>query len=242
MNYTNPTHERPLSPQQLKTGDLVLFHGDGHVSSTIIELSGLSPWSHVTLVVGYEAQQYHSGQQQQHQQHKRQSTRPGIWEATMWHANQREVLHDELRGGARLVDLEERLAFTRPGTVGVRQLETTPHEYNDLQSRIQRFISAEDGKPYEPSLWPLIRSWFDILDTVSCMQPLFGRNKRDVSAYFCSELVAETLMQANVLRYEPGRPSDEFTVADFARLNEHDMIAPYRYGPLRPLIWTTPLQ
>jgi len=60
-----------------------------------------------------------------------------------------------------------------------------------------------------------------------------------VSAYFCSELVAETLMQANVLQYTPGRPSSEFTVADLSRLVDQDMVSPYRYGPLRPLVWSS---
>ena len=264
MNYTNSTHAPPLAPEEVRTGDLGFFHGEGNFGSTIIELSGASPWSHVTLVVEYDANNAHQHQQQQEREQGQQpqqaqqykqyqqqpshrhytplgvyAPRPGLWEATSWHANQREVLHHELRSGARMVDLEERLHLVPPGSVGVRQLHVPRQERNDLSSRIQRFISAEDGKPYEPSWWPLIRSWFDVLDSVPCMQPLLGRNPRDVSAYFCSELVAETLMQANVLQYTPGRPSSEFTVADLSRLVDQDMVSPYRYGPLRPLVWSS---
>lgn len=249
MEYTNASGAPPLDPSQLRTGDLVLFHGDGHWTSSLIELSGNTPWSHVTLAVEYQpwascaaraSPEESSADGLRQTAASEEETRIGLWEATSWHTNQREVLRHQLRGGARLVDLEERLSFTNAGTVGVRQLVYTPHERNDLQSRIQRFIGAEDGKPYEPSWWPLIRSWFDVLDALPCMQPCLGRNPRSVSAYFCSELVAETLMQANVLLYTPHRPSAEFTVADFANLSEHDLVPSFRYGPVRPLVWSPP--
>lgn len=210
----------------LNTGDMIFFHGEGNFGSTIIEMSGMSPWSHVALYVEYQTEDG--------------VIHPAIWEATSWHANQYELVKHQLRGGARIVDLNERLLLTKPGSIGVRSLEANVQYRKDLKTRINRFIGSEDGKPYENSWWPLIRSWFDVFDDITCLPTCFGRNRVDTSAYFCSELVAETLMQANVLRFVIQKPSDEFTVADMARLTDADLVSPYHYAPIKQLEWPIP--
>ncbi len=60
-------------------------------------------------------------------------------------------------------------------------------------------------KKYEESKWQLFKSAYDFIG---------GKNKRDTSSLFCSELVAEAFQQMGMLSF--GKPSNEYTPADFA--------------------------
>ncbi len=60
-------------------------------------------------------------------------------------------------------------------------------------------------KKYEESKWQLFKSAYDFIG---------GKNKRDTSSLFCSELVAEAYQQMGLLASDV--PSNEYTPADFA--------------------------
>ncbi len=63
------------------------------------------------------------------------------------------------------------------------------------------------NKKYEESKWQLFKSAYDFIG---------GKNKKDTSSLFCSELVAEAYQQMGLLPLV--LPSNEYTPADFADL------------------------
>lgn len=215
-----PARGAELDAAALRTGDMLFFHADS-LPAAIIQWSGHCAWSHVGLVAAYASPGAPGGR------------RLGLWEAVSTPAGQYSVLDGALRAGVRLVDLHERLAHMAPGTVGVRQLSfAPPADRGAFEAALYRCIAAENGKPYEPSVWTLVLSWLDCGGAFACFN-----NARDTSAYFCSELVAETLMQAALLR--PIDASAEFTVGDLAFLpNTPNTLAPgAHYDGVRVLRW-----
>lgn len=232
-----------LHVHHLRTGDMIFFHSET-LPAEIIQLSGLCRWSHVGLVVTYYSCVEHTWTQ-----------RLGLWESVNSSTHQRTLIDGELRTGVRLVDLMERLHQQPPGTVGVRRLlcnscllkdrddddDDDESERDSFESRLRAFIMSENGKPYEQSIWTLLLAWLDCGND-GC--PWFN-NSHDTSAYFCSELVAESLLVTGLLLpNDTTRPpsSAEFTVANLANLNGNHFPGSHlgpgiNYQPMRILTW-----
>jgi hypothetical protein len=103
--------------------------------------------------------------------------------------------------GVRLVPMSEVVKLF-PGKMVVRQLADSTDERNELA--FSRFIAESLGKPYEHHLFELMASAFDFVDWYKVA------NDKD---FFCSELVAKSLMLLNVI---PDGKSNEFTPDDFS--------------------------
>jgi hypothetical protein len=207
---------------QLRTGDMIFFHARS-LPAEIIQWSGRTPWSHVGLVAAYTVPDAAGGR----------TTRLGLWEAVNRTANEPSIMDGAVRTGVRLVDLATRLARLPRGSVAVRQLALQPPLARPaFETALYAFLHAENGKSYEPSVMPLILSWLDC-GGVACVH-----NAEDRSAYFCSELVAATLMDTGILRRTD--TSAEFTPADCARLAPADLMPGARYDVVRRLAWPCP--
>jgi hypothetical protein len=145
--------------------------------------------------------------------------------------------------GTRIFPLKNRLRWIlskggdgRMLRFGVSKLHgITPLERVSFSLRFASFVLSESGKKYEKSYWPLILSWYDGWKSVRALFACSGRTdgepgnydedeayfaKQDISNYFCSELMAETLHRCGLFREMPSsalwRSSGEWTVADLA--------------------------
>ncbi|WGV98849.1 hypothetical protein QF117_10525 [Vibrio sp. YMD68] len=181
----------------LRTGDIVLFSGKGIVSTGIKRGQALLArfmgnrgeknwkWSHIGIVLKLPA--YDTVM---------------LWESTTL-SNIRCVELGRQHKGVQLVPLSERIA-SYDGEVCIRQLTSDIPE-------LQRIVALSGlreklkGAPYEKSTWQLIKSAY---------KGPFGRNKKDLSSVFCSELVAEAYQELGLLCRTP--PSNEYSPACFA--------------------------
>jgi hypothetical protein len=117
-------------------------------------------------------------------------------------------------------------------------------ERMSFQKKLFSFVSSEIGKNYEHAYMPLFLSWFDgaksLWNVLSCFSNIHGNeidivpeedvdvsfNKSDVSEYFCSELVIETLKNCKIMKDDNevghlplAKSSGEWTVANLANVN-----------------------
>jgi len=112
-----------------------------------------------------------------------------LWESTL----------DDQVSGVRLTPLSQSLC----DTVAVRKMhiERTPQ----LFESIMRVRKELNGRPFESDLMQMVCASYD---------GPFGHNDTDLTSLFCSELIAETLMNIGVLGQ--GKPSNEYTPKDFS--------------------------
>ena len=124
----------------LKTGDLVLFSGNGIVGR-MIRFATRSPWSHVGMVIRDQS-----------------SGALLLWEATTF-SNVPDVCSGEILRGVSLVPLEAKIV-RYPGSVAIRRLHTE-HERDQAARRIQPMLQILQGAPYRKylpgHLWSYIR-------------------------------------------------------------------------------------
>ncbi len=154
----------------LKTGDLVLFSGKGHISHGIKWITN-SQWSHIGMVLRMEV---------------RDQKMILLWESTTL-SNIQDVLDGKEKKGVQLVPLGQRLN-TYDGGAALRQLNLniTDQQFADLL----KFRETVRNKPYERDKIELIKSAYD---------GPFGKNVEDLSSLFCSELVAEAYQNMKLL-------------------------------------------
>lgn len=170
--------------ERLDTGDVVLFCGAGRVSSVIKRLTR-SRWSHVGMVI--RAQEL--------------DLLLLIESTTLSPLTDMDT--GERRDGVQVVALSERLSRFDGEAIAVRRVlgPRTAEQVHQVAAVRQMFR----GIAYESDQVELLRSAYD---------GPFGRNSRDLSTLFCSELVAEFWQ---VLRWLDAQvPSNEFTPANFA--------------------------
>lgn len=169
---------------RLDTGDVVLFCGAGRVSSVIKRLTR-SRWSHVGMVI------------------RAQDLDLLLLIESTTLSPLTDLDTGERRDGVQVVALSERLSRFDGEAVAVRRVlgPRTPEQVHQVAAVRQMFR----GIPYESDQVELLRSAYD---------GPFGRNSRDLSTLFCSELVAEFWQ---VLRWLDAQvPSNEFTPGNFA--------------------------
>lgn len=103
------------------------------------------------------------------------------------------------RDGVQISLLSNKL-LSYKGKVWVRHLTT--NRSIEFYNAIDNFRDAVKKRRYEQNIWELMGS------------ALPWKNKANLTTIFCSELVAEALKRACVIAR--GKPSNEYTPADFA--------------------------
>ena len=155
---------------ELKTGDILLFSGQGFISDAIKWITK-NEYSHVGMVLRIKGYDY-----------------VALWESTTL-GNVPSIFGGK-RKGVQIVQLSQRLKKYR-GKVVVRHLEN--FEFGQKERAIIRRLRTEvDKKPYEKNIWSLIKSALD-------KTPLGRNRKKDLSSLFCSELVAEAYTRLGLL-------------------------------------------
>lgn len=187
---------------QLRTGDVLLFAGKSQASESIKWATG-SRWSHVALVLWVPAYEF-----------------PCLYEATT-DTSIPDLESGIARSGVQLVPLARRLDLY-PGGVALRQLLDTalaPEDLAALHALRQRLMR----RPYDDSRLELMGSAYDGPG---------GRNEEDLSALFCSELLAESYQALGLIGSGPDdKPSNEHTPADFSVEDENLQWRRGRLGP-----------
>ena len=169
---------------ELKTGDIVLMGGTSIFSRAIRMLTG-SRWSHVGMVMKID--------------------KPDmvlLWESTT-NGHDKDVQTGEIKRGVQLVPLSKRVR-DHTGNLGFRPLSRglAPDE----TAALDRFRHSVKDKGYDFDGLELLRAALD--------SGLFWENREDLSAYFCSELIAETYQAVGFLGED--KPSNEYTPDDFS--------------------------
>ncbi|MDE0172208.1 MAG: YiiX/YebB-like N1pC/P60 family cysteine hydrolase [Defluviicoccus sp.] len=169
---------------RLKTGDIVLMGGTSIFSRAIRKLTG-SDWSHVAMVVRVE--EYDTVL---------------LWESTT-NGHDKDVQTGEIKRGVQLVPLSKRVS-EHTGNLAFRLLsrELTRTEIG----RLNAFRHSVKDKGYDFDGLELLRAALD--------SGLFWSNREDLTAYFCSELIAETYQAIGFL--DKTKPSNEYTPDDFS--------------------------
>lgn len=168
----------------LKTGDIVLMGGTSIFSRAIRMLTG-SRWSHVAMVMRVDEHDMLL-----------------LWESTT-NGHGTDVQTGTIKRGVQLVPLSKRvgdhagdLAF-RPLSRGLTRSE---------MAALNEFRHAVKDKGYDFDGLELLRAALD--------DGLFWKNREDLSAFFCSELIAETYQAIGFLSED--KPSNEYTPNDFS--------------------------
>jgi hypothetical protein len=121
-----------------------------------------------------------------------------LWEATL-DTDLPDVVTYKVKAGVKLYQLENWITYYG-GETAIRQLniERTPA----MRAALLAFYEEARGRPYEQNRLQLMRADF-------------GRNRtKDLSSFFCSELVAEAYQRMGLLPPRP--PSNNYTPRDFS--------------------------
>lgn len=193
----------------LETGDILLFSGAGDDSCKIKTFT-CSPFSHVGVVIRCDhiKEPIYGRRDPDH--------------LYVWHSpsdvlpGSEDVIGKETKNGPQLNALGYELRGTSSG-VYVRRLQKYDEETGRRRggkaladpcgTGIMEFMREASTVPYEKNTWELYRSAWDGPG---------GHNEKNLSSYFCSELVAQTLMEMGVLSSR-ANPSNEYVPGDFTR-------------------------
>ena len=121
-----------------------------------------------------------------------------LWESTT--LTKTKDIHGKSRSGVRIVPLSKALANYK-GEVGIRYLLTNKGLNKDVLAKMRNEFT---GRKYEQNMLQLFKSAYDWT---------LGKNKRDMSSVFCSELIAEAYQRLGYLSTK--QPSNEYTPDDF---------------------------
>ncbi len=193
---------------QARTGDIVLFSSRGSDSDIIKVFTG-SPYSHVGMVVRLNP--IPSGMRGS-----------GVY---LWHSPKtgRRELVDVLNSppkrkrGPQLNDLADVLNLYSEIPIDIRRIRIQPTSSHPWVSgsitpsdQLLEFMRTEHMKDYESSVMQLAKSSYDGPG---------GDNVEDTREYFCSELVAETFKQFNIM--STPQPSNEFYPGNFTSSGDY---------------------
>ncbi len=168
----------------LKTGDIVLMGGSS-IFSRAIRMLTKSDWSHVGMVMKID-----------------QFDTLLLWESTT-NGHDEDVQTNEVKRGVQLVPLSKRVRDHK-GNLAFRPLSRGLNE--DEVIALNAFRHTVKDKPYDFNGFELLKSAVD--------SGLFWSNREDLSAYFCSELIADTYQELRFLSED--LPSNEYTPSDFS--------------------------
>lgn len=197
---------------RLENGDIILFSNPKTITGKAIWYATSSIWTHCGVVIRLD------------------TLFPG-YGTLMLETNKsyNDNLIDISTGtvkteGTRIVRLEERIRSSNDSGIAFMKCYkpkiTSAKNYTERVEHEAKIMTRILGKvsplPYEKSTKQLLFSAID-------MGPLTN-NKEDLSSLFCSELVAYTLRQLDVLQMV--QPDNEYTPGDFARKKFKKSLAP----------------
>ena len=125
-----------------------------------------------------------------------------LWESTT-NGHDEDVQTGEIKRGVQLVPLSKRVR-DHTGNLGFRPLSRALTV--DETAALNGFRHSVKDKGYDFDALELLRAALD--------SGLFWQNREDLSAYFCSELIAETYQAIGFL--DASKPSNEYTPDDFS--------------------------
>lgn len=128
------------------------------------------------------------------------------------------LLWEAIGSGVQLISFSEKLRSYK-GKIALRRLvlDRSDDDFHGVFVQARRELG---GRPYEKSTWQWIKAAWDAVG---------GKNVRDLSSIFCSELVAEIYYRWGLLPEDP--PSNEYEPADFDGVVD-DMLLSGRFeGP-----------
>ena len=160
--------------QELNTGDILLFHGEGYWFSYLVEWFTWSKYSHVAMVVKdpiYLDEKL-----------------KGIYMIESGKENFPDAIRHRIIKGVQIVDLEEVLK-NYDGTVYVRKLTVEDHLRNDFDAILSVTWDKVRDASYDENPWDLIRTAFDIN---------WGNNCR-TNSFVCSAFVCFIYEQFQLL-------------------------------------------
>jgi hypothetical protein len=161
--------------KDLKTGDIVLMGGTS-IFSRAIRLLTRSKWSRVGMVMKVE-----------------EFDMLLLWESTT-NGHDEDVQTKKVKRGVQLVPLSKRVRG-HTGNLAFRQLSRPLHD-GEITT-LNEFRHSVRDRPYDFNGLELLKSALDF--------GAFLTNSEDLSAYFCSELIADTyqlvVASALVLRW-----------------------------------------
>jgi hypothetical protein len=177
---------------QLQTCDIVLMHGSAHLSR-VTELATRSLWSHVAMIVRHPCMH---------------DNEPLIWESVRTERYHDVALHGRKHTGVVLTPFRERLKTLHNETCVVRRMEMSEAMRQQVHDRIRQSILDRDARPYDASALDFLTCQFGIKLTDHDTEEEDERMGK-CKAYFCSQLVAHTLMDLGVL----ARPEENVVFA-----------------------------
>lgn len=188
---TTITYEQ-LAPT-LKTGDIVLFHGNSHFQDIIDDLTG-SPFNHMAMVV--LAKDLPDG---------KDMAPIMLWESTPYTITEDQKLHRG-KAGPTLVDLKTRI--NQEISLGMFSKFVFRHLSNPLNSNnltgLQKGIQAAYPDKFPTDFWFFLKG---------IIGRIFGKEVKQPT-YFCSELIAFTYQQMGLL--STNNPPDFYWPKDFS--------------------------
>ena len=194
----NITYEQ-LAPL-LKTGDIVLFHGDSHFQEIIDKLTG-SPYNHMAMVVLAKDLGM-----------KNKMSPIMLWESTPYAITEDQELHRP-KSGPTLVDLRTRIndevqrgMFFR---FVFRRLDH-PVPKGDL-IQLQKALRKAYPDKFPTDFWFFIKGIIGRIFNREAKQP----------TYFCSELIAYTYQMMGLLTEE--HPPDYYWPKNFSKKGKLDL-------------------
>jgi len=171
-----------------RTGDIMLFSGEGTFSDIVRATSSMAYWSHCGIVVKLDG-------------HKD----PYLFESTK-EEEPRDELTNTFKTGPKLVSLRTKIETYGGLPIAYRRLHThkDKKEASKLRRKMTRiildFAREVSNKPYEENIGELIGA-------------VWRTNEPDTTGYFCTELLAETLKRIGVLNSD--YPDNDYQLGDF---------------------------
>lgn len=173
---------------KLKTGDIILFHGDTRFDQ-ITDFFECSPWAHVGMIIKSEGHQTY------------------IWESTI-KSNVRDVDYYKTKGGPQLVLLKDRLIndvrIKDHSGWAIRKLHVSESVRNTFDDALKHIVKVEHEKDIPGAIEVFVESvlgrFFEI-----------ETNEKKV---FCSELIILTFIQMGLVSKE--EIANGYTPKDFS--------------------------
>lgn len=187
-------HHRKMSLDECvssaKTGDIVLFSGNGFFSD-IVRMGSESEWSHVGIVI---------------------RKNPGV-EPILFQSTQDQEPYDiqsrSYKRGPKVSFLRSSLQKYDGYKIAIRRLHTGAHGLAAAAARnkwadiLWKFQMEVNHLPYEQHVEELAASAFGMNET------------NDRTSYFCTELVADSMVKMGLIDDVEGSPVNSYTMDNF---------------------------
>jgi hypothetical protein len=179
--------------KQFKTGDIILFEGNGFFSQ-LVKCCSNSEFSHIGIIVkGEDIPKYTKKKEKFYLLHSNKSSVPI-----------KDIISNDNVSGVQINDLKENLESYNGFLYYRELLRKDGTSVNFIN--IEKYIEKIADKPYEVNYLEML---FAVFDGNSCCL-----NSENLNSLFCSELVAYIYLKYHILRND--LPSNEYIPSDFS--------------------------